>query len=133
MRFLPRIIGAVVVFNVGLYLANLNVGGVGEPAIARQLAESTAGPTFVRAPERLMWETWETWAAKGLSGQTNAVQVGDEVHHLPAFSVIGVQRGGVAFLRLLLSQHSRLESGEGLHGEARGGVKFSSLVYTLEA
>jgi len=96
-------------------------------------------------------ESWEEWVEKGMEhgsierspavvtgggggrGGGASGKEGGSVTHLPFFSIIGAQKAGTTYLRWLLVQHPLLESGDGLHGEARGEPHFFDWGYPVGA
>lgn len=79
-------------------------------------------------PWHQLYTDWEQWVQLGTphgdAWRSPAVIRGNAVFHLPYFVIGGAQKAGTTFLRWLLVQHPLLESGDGLHGEARGEPHF---------
>ena len=89
-------------------------------------------------PHHDEFQSWSAWADKGSPhGQLQhgpAVALSNErVNHLPFFIIGGAQKAGTTYLRFLLDQHPFLESGDGLHGEARGEPHFFDWAYPGKA
>ena len=96
---------------------------------------STARP--LPRPWHQLYIDWHHWVQLGTphgdAWRSPAVARGSEVFHLPYFIIGGAQKAGTTFLRWLLVQHPLLESGDGLHGEARGEPHFFDWGYPSSA
>ena len=77
-------------------------------------------PTFRRLA------SWDDWEPSNCSTDVPWVASPDmpRGHSLPLFSILGEQKAGTTYLRMLLHQHPRLRAGTGLYGMPAGEPHF---------